>query len=99
MHKWAFIIMNRLKINTGLTGEGLAWVIESNPWEEGMILQEENKLQNDIKALFFPDTPFVAPGMDRKNTEEDEEDDEDIDSCDSSDDEIVDELSSSTDQQ
>ena len=84
--------MNRLRINTGLTGEGLSWIINSNPWEEGMIIQEETQLQSEIKKLFFPETAFVAPGMDRKNTEEDEEEeDDDIESCESSEDDIGDE--------
>lgn len=84
--------MNRVSFNTDITGEGIPWLINSSPWEECKILQEKDQLKADIDKLFFPDTVFAAPGMDRKSTEEDEEDDEDIDSCDSSEDDMGDEL-------
>lgn len=37
--------------------------------------KEEQEFHADIKKLFYPDTQFIAPGMDRKNSEDEEEDD------------------------
>ena len=74
--------MNRLCFS-----DGLNWVISRNEWDENRILQEEIQLQDDIKNLFYPDTNFMVPGMDRKTSEDEEE----LESCDSSEEEFSDE--------
>lgn len=77
--------MNRLFFDTSITGEGLGWAISGSVIDEASIAKEEARLNADVKKLFYPETNFMAPGMDRKNSEEDEEE---IESCDSSEDEM-----------
>ncbi|CAG9317827.1 unnamed protein product [Blepharisma stoltei] len=78
--------MNRIFFDTSITGEGLAWAMPTSIIDEASVAKEEAKLNADIKKLFYPETSFMAPGMDRKNSEEDEE--EEIESCESSEDEM-----------
>lgn len=68
--------------DTSLMGEGIKWVIAESNLEESLVSKEEIRLNADIKKLFYPETNFMAPGMDRKNSEDEEE----IDSCESEDD-------------
>lgn len=72
----------RIFNDTSLIGEGLKWVITENVLDEALVSKEEARLNADIKKLFYPDTNFMAPGMDRKNSEDEEE----IDSCESDED-------------
>jgi hypothetical protein len=68
--------------DTSLIGEGFKWIISENTIEESFVSKEETRLNADIKKLFYPETNFMAPGMDRKNSEDEEE----IDSCESEED-------------
>ena len=72
----------RIFSDTSLIGEGLKWIITENVLEESAVSKEELRLNADIKKLFYPETNFMAPGMDRKNSEDEEE----IDSCESEED-------------
>lgn len=76
--------MYHVVIDTSLNGEGLDWLKRSSVLEEQEVSQEEAKFHCEVKQLFYPDTKFMAPGMDRKNSEEEEED---IDSYESSEEE------------
>lgn len=80
--------MNTLTNDLSLAGEGLRWVQQKPAIEETELLAQEAKLHSEIKQLFYPETNFVAPGVDRKNSED--EDYEDNDSCESSDAEMDD---------
>ena len=72
----------RIFNDTSLIGEGIKWIVAENVLEEGLVSKEEVRLNADIKKLFYPETNFMAPGMDRKNSEDEEE----IDSCESEED-------------
>jgi hypothetical protein len=72
----------RIFRDTSLLGEGLKWVTTDNSLDEALVTKEETRLNADIKKLFYPETNFMAPGMDRKNSEDEEE----IDSCESEED-------------
>ena len=72
----------RIFSDTSLIGEGLKWIITENVLEESAVSKEELRLNADIKKLFYPETNFMAPGRDRKNSEDEEE----IDSCESEED-------------
>ena len=83
-YKDFYILSMNMRIfnDTSLIGEGIKWVIAENSLEEAAVSKEEVRLNADIKKLFYPETSFMAPGMDRKNSEEEEE----IDSCESEED-------------
>eukprot|EP00359_Climacostomum_virens_P008290 CAMPEP_0204905234 /NCGR_PEP_ID=MMETSP1397-20131031/5315_1 /ASSEMBLY_ACC=CAM_ASM_000891 /TAXON_ID=49980 /ORGANISM="Climacostomum Climacostomum virens, Strain Stock W-24" /LENGTH=101 /DNA_ID=CAMNT_0052074105 /DNA_START=408 /DNA_END=714 /DNA_ORIENTATION=- len=58
-------------------------VILKAPISESEILEEEANFRAEIRKLFYPDSNFVAAGMNRKNSEEDE-----AESCESSEDDV-----------
>ena len=72
----------RIFNDTSLIGEGIKWITSDSTVEESAVAKEETRLNADIKKLFYPETNFMAPGMDRKNSEDEEE----IDSCESEED-------------
>jgi hypothetical protein len=73
--------MNRLPLTTNIVGEGLSWLVVSAPYDEALVAEEEARFSAECKKLFYPETAFKAPGIDRKDSEEDE----DVRSCESSD--------------
>jgi len=73
--------MNRVQLTTNVVGEGLSWLAVSAPYDEALVAEEEARFSAECKKLFYPETTFKAPGIDRKDSEEDEE----VRSCESSD--------------
>lgn len=75
--------MYRLPVSFPVVTEGLNWLTCKAPISETEILDEEANFRAEIRKLFYPDSNFVAAGMNRKNSEEDE-----VESCDSSEDDV-----------
>jgi len=73
--------MNRVQLTTNVVGEGLSWLAVAAPYDEALVAEEEARFSAECKKLFYPETTFKAPGIDRKDSEEDEE----VRSCESSD--------------
>jgi hypothetical protein len=75
--------MYRIPVSLPVVREGLNWLSCKAPVSESQILEEEANFRAEIKKLFYPDSNFVAAGMNRKNSEED-----DAESGESSEDEV-----------
>jgi hypothetical protein len=62
--------MERLQFDLSAFGEGSSWLKCDAILDEERITAAESKLREDMKQLLFPETTFIAPGMDRRAGED-----------------------------